>query len=114
MDTYDALKQFKAEHYAAVKDDDFLHMLRLEAENELARLKQAAPRSRPKYDAAVDTAYERIVDWFTNAGDFKTADVPNFIAMHRLSCAWAVFLGLRANVERQVFPARQLAKAVQP
>lgn len=107
MDTYEALKQFKAEHYASVNEQDFLHMLRLETESELERLKTASPRSRPKYSDAVETAYDRIVDWFTHADEYKLADLACFVASHRTSCAWAVFLGKRALVKKQIYPARE-------
>lgn len=102
MDTYESLKLFKEKHCAEVNEQDFLHMLRQETESELERLKEASPRSRPKYSSAVETAYHRLADWYTHADEFKLVDLASFVASHRISCVWAVFLGIGKRITNEI------------
>ncbi len=98
MDFNDATTDIQKK-YPTLNTSDVRNMMDDEVRSEEERLSKERG-IRDKYQRAVNTAHERILQWIATADEYQVDDVASFIASHRRACAWAVLVGQRLKEEQ--------------
>ncbi len=97
MDFNDASHDI-SKKYPTLSTSDIRNMMDDEIREEESR-RDNSNRGGHRYERAVATAHERILQWIATADEYQVNDVASFVASHRRACVWAVLVGQRLSKE---------------
>jgi hypothetical protein len=89
MDQREAYKKFKLIAKGPVDEEQFGKMLGEEA---TTILESRISHGLSKYSECVQQAYKNIIAWYEQAYEEKINNLPKFIADHRRTYVWTIFL----------------------